>query len=128
MSGDVDELVDDDGYPTEAAIEHLLTFEGTPRELIGFIQEIWWPQRSGWCGRLERVTDDKEDYFSWYTATAGWSGNEEIISRLDDTFFWMKFWEMTQRGGGYTFHIPAAEMDEPGFLGHWERYSAEATS
>lgn len=38
--------------------------------------------------------------------TGGWSGNEDIISVLKETNFWMFWWQKSERGGHYYFTIP----------------------
>jgi len=38
--------------------------------------------------------------------TGGWSGNENIISTIEDNFiFWAMSWQATRRGGHYYFRI-----------------------
>ncbi len=116
------ELIDKDGYPTEAAIEVLNNFVGSPRQMIEYIHSIWW----GGPGRITEVKSDYHDLneYEWGIATCGWSGNEEIIGHLENTFFWFRFWELSRRGGGYRFRIPLDQMDEsPGFLGKLSLYS-----
>lgn len=41
--------------------------------------------------------------------TGGWSGNEDLISALHGTAFWMRFWQSDHRGGMHVF----AEQPEP---------------
>lgn len=35
--------------------------------------------------------------------TGGWSENEEIISKIKSSVFWMRHWSLTKRGGHYFF-------------------------
>lgn len=41
-----------------------------------------------------------------HVSTWGWSGNEDIIGHLQNTFFWFLYWRSSVRGGHYTFEIP----------------------
>jgi hypothetical protein len=38
--------------------------------------------------------------------TGGWSGNEEIISVLQNSMFWVMYWQKSERGGHYYFELP----------------------
>jgi hypothetical protein len=104
----------EDGYPTEAGIKKLLSFKGTPRQMIEFISSMWWPQAES-TATFDAVEEDEfgqpKELYKWRIATGGWSGNEDIISNLAETFFWMRFWQSTHRGGGYIFYIPRKDMD-----------------
>lgn len=44
-------------------------------------------------------------------STGGWSDNEEIISELEGTMFWLRFWHSTRRGGHYEFAIDKRYLD-----------------
>jgi len=90
-------------YPTEA---DLLAIESwkfnrakSYRNLAQFVCAIWhWPERA----RL---------YGSWLQLhTGGWSGNEEIVSALKTTMFWMLCWQKSERGGHYYFRLPVAKQ------------------
>lgn len=111
------EWLDETGeYPSEAGIEKLLNFKGTPREMIEFISSMWWPQQlAESTAAVDAVEEDEfgspQELYKWRMATGGWSGNEEIMSNLGETFFWYRFWQSTHRGGGYIFYIPRADMD-----------------
>jgi hypothetical protein len=118
-----EELIDQDGYPTAVALEILDNFVGSPRQMIEYIASIWWPSGA----KFDQITVVKnyrdEDEYEWYIATGGWSGNEEIITHLEDTFFWSRFWEMSRRGGGFSFRIPKGQLDGSlGFLGKLSLY------
>lgn len=43
--------------------------------------------------------------------TGGWSENEEIIMEIEDTMFWILWWQESQRGGYFKFeHIEKTEQ------------------
>lgn len=114
-------------YPSEAGIDRILNFRGSPRQFIDFLDEMWWPQEIPGM-QLVKVTEHPgvyrdEPHFVLYMATGGWSGNEDIIGALKNTFFWMRYWYSSVRGGGFTFLIPEKNMDQDdGFMGHWKNY------
>lgn len=85
-------------YPTDEDLDYIKSAGNDFQEhlnLIDFIEKIWWPG-DGLRKRTKR---------SLWLATAGWSGNEDIIRALNGTFFWMKFWESSHRGGLYKFNL-----------------------
>lgn len=100
-------MPDKDGYPTNAELKFLeqngrLCTESLEKteEYIDFIEGIW------------KYADDGYFKFSEYEGfimlemhSAGWSGNEEIISVLQRTFFWFLYWEKSTRGGHHYFKI-----------------------
>ena len=100
--------MDDDGYPTEDTLKRIVAWEYT--DCIGlaeFIVSIWhygepWAQLSN-----KRKDDLGYDYRELRLATGGWSGNETLISALDDNrMFTMLCWYYSQRGGLHVYHIP----------------------
>lgn len=94
-------MPDKDGYPT---IEELKELEllGSCKDILKLLEhlkEIWWfPDRHIQI-RGKRV-------LRVWLHTGGWSGNEECISVLKGSFFWLLYWERSERGGHYHFRIP----------------------
>jgi hypothetical protein len=120
-----DELVDENGYPTEVALDRILRFEGTAMEFMNLIDRIWWPQGAQRMTRQwveEQPHHPDKSAHEWRLATGGWSGNEDIIARMDETFFWRKFWYSTVVGGAYTFYIPEPDAHQVQFWGDWRNY------
>lgn len=118
------------GNLSAAEIEKLLSFEGTPRELIDYIGQLWSFKGPGTleAKTASQAADDgwaPRDYFRWRIATGGESRNEDVIGELENTMFWYMYWESIHRGGGYDFHIPQEVMDIPGFLGGLKHYEAK---
>ena len=85
-------------YPTE---EELKKIEEWPHDdfkgLMDFIYDLWEYADSGyWVQKRKK----------YYISTAGWSGNEDIISALEKNWtFWMMCWQQSKRGGHYIFHV-----------------------
>ena len=102
-------LVDNDGYPTEWGIQRLREFHGAPSALVDLLWELWWTP----------TLTSAEEYFNAEgkvvmrvrLATGGWSGNEQIISELGRTFFGLRFWEQSNRGGLHIYEVPIGEWD-----------------
>lgn len=95
---------DEDGYPTEDALKaiaewpHAFGF----RELMRSILPCWRYAESGYW---EKSTSGAVDVYE--LSTAGWSGNESIISALESNrIFWLFCWHQSTRGGHYIFHMP----------------------
>ncbi|MFH5822201.1 hypothetical protein [Georgenia sp. AZ-5] len=103
-----------DPYPTEAQLESIRGFVGTPHALVSRLREMWWPEGDYYISD-ELIQDHK--VVEVRLATGGWSGNEQIVSELRGTFFYLIYWHMTQRGGLHAFHIPAERYDAEQDLG-----------
>ena len=88
-----------DGYPTEKELEQIDTWQGTARELVEYLRTIWWAPDWGFHVKGKRILQLE-------LHTGGWSGNEDIIAGLQETFLWMFSWQMSRRGGHHYFRIP----------------------
>lgn len=101
-------MPDMDGYPTRAELEAILTFEGTPHEFVDYINSIWW--HDGF-----RVSNGRDNFRKsvkrLHLSTWGWSGNEEIIGVLQQTWLWFMWWRQSNRGGHYIFEVPTKSFD-----------------
>jgi hypothetical protein len=103
-----DELIDDDGYPTDEALDHLRAFTGSTEELVAYVRSLMYSGLSV-----------QEDYTNVYgkpekrltLITAGWSGCESVIGALHETMFHIMFWESSFRGGKHTYTVSAAQWD-----------------
>lgn len=110
------EFLDEDGYPTEFALDKIRTWDYTEGfdKLLEFVGSLWAYADAGYW----TVERDVPDYYSsskvWdiYTiSTAGWSGNEDIIRALEgNRIFWMSCWYQSTRGGHYIFHVKNEEL------------------
>ena len=103
------DMLDDDGYPTESALDIIRewTFEMSDRELFEFIKSIWWMSDWGWkeCEAIDELTGEKS--YCYYISTGGWSGNESIIQAMQENkwMFWHMHWAQSRRGGHYIFEL-----------------------
>ena len=107
-------MPDDDGYPTE---EELKVFEKWKlpnidlkqwcvRDVVEHLESIWWAPDWGF-----KLYEGREHLFHRKVVklelhTGGWSGNEDIIAELEQTWFWLLYWVESTRGGHYWFEIP----------------------
>lgn len=104
---DSEELLDDDGYPTEYALwrvssHSLLDAEG----LFQFIEKIWHLKSFGF--HSEDLLDEAGNAIGKRISlsTAGWSGNESIIAALEKNVgVWGFCWRSSRAGGHYEFEI-----------------------
>lgn len=92
-------------YPTEDELKKVTEWEfkkpGDFKAFMDYVQSIgkYWPE---------------PDLFGWRVkgrnygiASGGWSGNEEIISAMQDNLiFWTLCWQGSERGGHYKFELP----------------------
>jgi hypothetical protein len=92
------EEIDDDGYPSDAALERIAQWPHTDfAGLIAYVRTLWWGPPNYW----------EQDGRALSISTAGWSGNESIIGALQrNTMFWLMCWQSSRRGGHYEFQLP----------------------
>ena len=105
------ELLDEDGYPTDAALDVIRLWHWSDaRGWFKFIEGIWstygrWTEkdmpRSWASSKMDHVYD---------IATGGWSGNESIIRAMQDNgMMWTLNWYQSTRGGQYIFVLKEFE-------------------
>lgn len=105
--------LDSEGYPTEETL--LKIKECSYSQLPSLLLEI----KKIWAYNSFYITDDPPEEFpkdsllpscykgKWLRlATVGWSGNESIISYLEENVFSKFFWQMSMRGGLHIYKIP----------------------
>jgi len=104
----LDELLDDDGYPTDDA---LTIVEKWPWEdakgWFDFINGIWAMKSYGWAeGEAPHDYRPGETVYKYDISTAGWSGNESIIRAMEQNdMLWHTTWVQSRRGGHYIFEL-----------------------
>ena len=101
-----DDLLDDDGYPTDAALEIIKLWHWSDETgWFDFIKSIWHLRSWGWNEGLEEHEWDKgKQVYRYNLSTAGWSGNESIIHAMEQNPMMMACtWVQSRRGGHYIF-------------------------
>ena len=91
------EMLDDEGYPTDAALDVIRLWPFTDAKgWFRFIESIWHLADWGW----------KERDNEYHISTAGWSGNESIIGAMQENHvLWTLTWVQSRRGGHYIFEV-----------------------
>ena len=103
----------EDGYPTEASLERLrkaLRDQDVRKAVEAFyaaLKENRWPN---FCGP-ERVEVRGEVMEVWGYHTGGWSGNEDIIGVLQESWMWGWLLERYDAGGHYYFKLKPDVQD-----------------
>ena len=87
--------MDSDGYPEEEDILRVKNLGSEFREGAETMLDLFEASRIG-SGAFQ-------DDGSLVLHTGGWSGNEELIGAAMESFWWMRFWHSTTRGGHYVF-------------------------
>jgi hypothetical protein len=105
-----EEMLDEDGYPSEAALEivRIWPFNGDTREWFDFIKSaIWWAPDWGWHeGEEPHEYKADEKVYRYNISTGGWSGNESIIREMqNNSMMWHLHWVQSRRGGHYIFEL-----------------------
>jgi hypothetical protein len=101
MTGQTEDWLDDDGYPTDAALNRIAEWPHTDiPALLEFLCSIWWRPAFGW-GPIEGDM--------LHLSTGGWSGNESLIKAMQaNRLFWAVCWHQSTRGGHYVFNLSDA--------------------
>lgn len=110
---DKGDFLDDDGYPTDDALEIIKLWHwDDARGWFKFIESLWAYHDWGWKEKDEpHEWEDLKQYkdktvHRYYISTAGWSGNESIIRAMQkNDFMWHLNWVQSRRGGHYIFEL-----------------------
>jgi len=107
MDQDGDDL-DEDGYPTELACERIKSWHWSDKSgWMKYVESLWHLSEWGWS-ESDEPHDWKEGEIvhRFQVSTAGWSGNESLISAMKQNFMlWSMLWVQSRRGGHYIFEI-----------------------
>lgn len=108
------ELLDSDGYPTDAALEIIeLWPNNDAKGWFAFIKNIWYMASWGWHeAKVDHEFRKDEQVYLYSISTAGWSGNESLIHSMEKNFqIWGLVWKSSRRGGHYEFELDIDEDD-----------------
>ncbi|HMT18576.1 MAG TPA: hypothetical protein PKD15_00910 [Candidatus Saccharibacteria bacterium] len=99
-------------YPTEAELKRIESWDGTPRDLLEYLHDLW-EYQSGhdWVAKNGRDGLHGTKLYKVRASTWGWSGNEDIMASLEGTWFNMLFWWSSRRGGHNEYHITPYWID-----------------
>jgi hypothetical protein len=111
------DFLDEDGYPTEHALEVIEKWHwDDAKGWFKFIGGIWYFHSWGWKEIDEPHEWNKLDQYKdkivhrYYISTAGWSGNESIIRAMqNNSMMWHLNWVESRRGGHYIFELKEFE-------------------
>jgi len=85
--------------PTDKELERIKRWDPLdPRGLIEFIEALWWEPAWGF-----RLTGKRILRLELHTG--GMSDNEAIINALQNNWFWILYWQRSDRGGHYYFRV-----------------------
>ena len=105
---DKSDFLDDDGYPTDDALEIVKLWHwDDARGWFKFIESLWAYRDWGWKEKDEpHEFDNDKMVHRYYISTGGWSGNESIIDAMQQAdFMWSLNWVQSRRGGHYIFEL-----------------------
>jgi len=111
------DFLDEDGYPTEHALEVIEKWHwNDAKGWFKFIKGIWYLHSWGWKEIDEPHEWSQADQYKdkivhrYYISTAGWSGNESIIRAMqNNSMMWHLNWVESRRGGHYIFELKEFE-------------------
>ena len=100
------ELLDDDGYPTNAALDIIRLWHWSDiKGWFEFVKSVWYSPSWGWSEGLEPHDYEKnKEVYRYHISTGGWSGNEGVIAAMQENdMLWSLTWVQSRRGGHYIF-------------------------
>lgn len=101
------DLQDEDGYPTDAALNVIRLWHwNDAKGWFKFIEALWYMRDWGWK-EIDEPHDRDQIVHRYYISTAGWSGNESIIYAMSEnkSMLWTLTWVQSRRGGHYIFEL-----------------------
>lgn len=101
-----DPILGDDGYPSEQELQRIRDWpwEGGFRSLMAYVRERWAYADAGYW-------EQHGDRFA--ISTAGWSGNESMVSALEDNQMFSMLCPVAWRRGGHYVYDAQDWDDNP---------------
>jgi hypothetical protein len=95
-------------YPTDINLHNISEYangisKNSVNNLLDLLEEIW-------SESDDVIINRNDNKILLELHTRGWSGNEDIIGILQNTNFWLFFWQMSKRGGHFYFEINLSEL------------------
>lgn len=110
--------MNNDEYPTDEQLQSILDFEGTPEQFAReLIESLWWHGGFTITQEYDDILDERS--IKLRISTWGWSGNEDLIGVMKQTWFWFMWWSASYRGGHYEFEIPVDKYRKPLTIGKY---------
>lgn len=102
------EWLDGNGYPTQDALE-VIAYWPNPdgfEECLDFVAMLW--------AYPDYVTKSTEDgAIMYHFATAGWSGNEDLIGALESNLLLRAMcWVYSARGGKHVYEVESVKEEK----------------
>jgi hypothetical protein len=104
-----DDQEEDDGYPSDAELDALAQFEGTPRQFFAEVHRLWSYQ--DFVTETTITGEFGTPQVEVTLVTGGWSGNESVVETITRTMAHPLWWYMSQRGGLSVYRVPADMYD-----------------
>lgn len=100
-------MPDAEGYPTDEEIASIKSWPySDPLGWFAHIKSCWWATDWGW---REQAGKPGKEQTILTVSTGGWSGNEEIITAMQENYIlWGMTWQEARRGGHYKFILEKA--------------------
>lgn len=111
---DIGNFLDEDGYPTEDALEIIEKWHwDDARGWFKFIEGLWHYRSIAWKESDEpHERDNLKTVHRYNVSTVGWSGNESIIYAMEhNRMMWYLNWVQSRRGGHYIFELKEFDND-----------------
>jgi hypothetical protein len=97
---------DNDGYPTDTTLKTIAAWPFPFDGLMKYVRAAWRYADAGYWTQ-------KRDHYR--ISTAGWSGNEALVTALQaNRVFWLLSWQESRRGGHHTFDLSWRNKREGG--------------
>ena len=96
------DTLDDDGYPSEEFQDFIISwpYQNGFKNLIDLVWVHWfydYPYKNSYV---------EKGVWVYEFSTGGWSGNEDLISALQENYmFWAFCWYSSRRGGHHVFKV-----------------------